>query len=85
MRRSALRRSARLVRRKLADERNVPAYVIFSDVSLREMARSYPTTPAEFRRIPGVGEQKLKDFAEPFLAAIAEYLQSNPRQRFARA
>ncbi|MGH8095571.1 MAG: RecQ family ATP-dependent DNA helicase [Chthoniobacterales bacterium] len=71
------------VRRLLADARNVPAYVIFSDVALREMARTYPVKPAEFRRIPGVGEQKLKDFAEPFLAAIADYLQSNPRQLFA--
>ncbi|MDQ3116382.1 MAG: HRDC domain-containing protein, partial [Verrucomicrobiota bacterium] len=72
----------RLVRRNLADERNVPAYVIFSDVALREMARSYPTTPSEFRRIPGVGEQKLKDFSAQFLAAIAEYLQNHPRQEF---
>src|SRR5438874_2114650 len=55
------------LRRELADERNVPAYVIFSDVSLREMARHYPTTAIEFRRIPGVGEQKLKDFAEACL------------------
>ena len=70
------------VRRMLADARNVPAYVIFSDVALREMARSYPTTPTEFRRIPGVGEQKLKDFAEPFLAATVDYLESNPRQSF---
>ena len=46
------------------------------------MARTYPLTAAEFRRIPGVGEQKLKDFAEPFLAAIADYLQTNPRQSF---
>src|SRR3989475_3212929 len=46
----------RALRRKLADERDVPAYVIFSDVSLREMARKYPTTASEFRRIPGVGE-----------------------------
>ncbi|MEO6969995.1 MAG: DNA helicase RecQ [Chthoniobacterales bacterium] len=75
----------RAVRRTLADERNVPAYVIFSDVALREMARSYPTTPAEFRRIPGVGEQKLQDFAETFLAAISEYLQTNPRLSFAPA
>jgi len=51
---------------------------------LREMARTYPTTPAEFRRIPGVGEQKLKDFAEPFLAAIADYLPINSRQSFER-
>ena len=75
----------RLVRRNLADERNVPAYVIFSDVSLREMARSYPTTPAEFRHIPGVGEQKFKTFAEPFMAAIGKYLAGHPRQQFAAA
>ncbi|PYK18876.1 MAG: DNA helicase RecQ [Verrucomicrobia bacterium] len=56
------------LRRKVADQRNVPAYVIFSDVSLREMAKHYPTTASEFRRIPGVGEQKLKDFADAFLA-----------------
>ncbi len=78
----ALFERLRLVRRDLADERNVPAYVIFSDVSLREMARSYPITPSEFRRIPGVGEQKLKDFAGPFLGAIEEYLAGNPRQDF---
>jgi ATP-dependent DNA helicase RecQ len=70
------------VRRKLADERNVPAYVIFSDVSLREMARNYPTTATEFRRIPGVGEQKLKDFAEAFLSEIKNYLVGNPRRTF---
>ena len=75
----------RLVRRQIADERNVPAYVIFSDVALREMARAYPTTRAEFRRIPGVGEQKLKDFAEPFLDAIGNYLAKNPRQDFVAA
>jgi ATP-dependent DNA helicase RecQ len=70
------------LRRKLADERNVPAYVIFSDVSLREMARNYPTTATEFRRIPGVGEQKLKDFAEAFLSEIKNYLDANSRRTF---
>jgi ATP-dependent DNA helicase RecQ len=69
-------------RRKLADERDVPAYVIFSDVSLREMARSYPTTASEFRQIPGVGEQKLKDFSEPFLSEIKDYLANNSRRTF---
>src|SRR5437867_10243711 len=72
----------RALRRKLADERDVPAYVIFSDVSLREMARNYPTTASQFRRIPGVGEQKLKDFARPFLSEIKNYLATNPRQTF---
>ena len=70
------------LRRKLADKRDVPAYVIFSDVSLREMAKNYPTTATEFRRIPGVGEQKLKDFAEAFLAEIKNYLVVNPRRTF---
>ncbi len=70
----------RVLRRQIADERDVPAYVIFSDVALREMARGYPTTSAEFGRIPGVGQQKLRDFAEPFTAAIRDYLASNPRQ-----
>src|SRR5438046_2194546 len=75
----------RTVRRKLADERDVPAYVIFSDVSLREMARAYQTTASEFRQIRGVGEQKLKDFAKPFLAEIIDYLATKPRQTFTGA
>jgi ATP-dependent DNA helicase RecQ len=70
----------RVLRRQIADERDVPAYVIFSDVSLREMSRVYPTTSAEFGRIPGVGQQKLRDFAEPFTSAIRGYLTSNPYQ-----
>src|SRR5256886_10407106 len=70
----------RVLRRQIADERDVPAYVIFSDVSLREMARAYPTTKAEFGRIPGVGQQKLRDFAEPFTTAVRNYLASNSHQ-----
>jgi ATP-dependent DNA helicase RecQ len=72
----------RALRRQLADERGVPAYIIFSDVSLREMARIYPTNTGEFRRIAGVGEQKLKDFAEPFLSEIRAYLTTNERRTF---
>src|SRR5436190_14543227 len=72
----------RAVRRQLADERGVPAYIIFSDVSLREMARNYPTNMGEFRRIAGVGEQKLKDFAEPFLSEIRAYLTTNECRTF---
>lgn len=75
----ALFERLRVLRRRFADERDVPAYVIFSDVSLREMARDYPTTPAAFGRIPGVGQQKLRDFGEPFTAAIADYLATHSR------
>jgi ATP-dependent DNA helicase RecQ len=69
----ALFERLRALRRQLADERGVPAYIIFSDVSLREMARNYPTNSTEFRRIPGVGEQKLKDFGEAFLSEIKSH------------
>ena len=72
----------RSLRRKLADERGVPAYIIFSDVSLREMAKKYPMNASDFRRIPGVGERKLKDFGEPFLAEIKSHLATNPRRTF---
>jgi ATP-dependent DNA helicase RecQ len=70
----------RTLRRQLADERGVPAYIIFSDVSLREMASKCPTNSTEFRRIPGVGEQKLKNFSGPFLSEIKDYLAANPRK-----
>jgi ATP-dependent DNA helicase RecQ len=70
----------RVLRRQIADKRDVPAYVIFSDVSLREMARACPTTKAEFGRIPGVGQQKLRDFAEPFTTAVRDYVASNSHQ-----
>jgi ATP-dependent DNA helicase RecQ len=72
----------RALRRQFADERGVPAYIIFSDVSLREMARKYPTSSTDFRRIPGVGEQKLKDYSEPFLAEIRKYLATSSRRTF---
>ncbi|HEY2124395.1 MAG TPA: DNA helicase RecQ [Chthoniobacterales bacterium] len=64
----------RLLRRTLADERNVPAYVIFSDATLREMARILPTTPEAFERVPGVGERKLKDFGRTFTEAVAQHI-----------
>jgi ATP-dependent DNA helicase RecQ len=75
----------RRLRRKLADERGVPAYIIFSDVSLREMARTYPANATEFRRIPGVGEQKLNDFGETFLSAIKSFVATNPRRQFPKS
>lgn len=73
----------RSLRRKLADERDIPAYIIFSDVALREMANRYPTSEADFARISGVGRQKLQEFSAVFMAEIIAYLQSNPRQIFA--
>jgi ATP-dependent DNA helicase RecQ len=73
----------RELRKRLADERDVPAYIIFSDVSLRQMARNYPESENDFTRISGVGEKKLREFGAIFLGEIAAHLQINPRQIFA--
>src|SRR6266403_4528024 len=70
----------RALRRSIADKRDVPAYIIFSDVCLREMAHVYPTTAAEFGQIPGIGKQKQRDFAETFTNAIKVYLANKPTQ-----
>jgi ATP-dependent DNA helicase RecQ len=74
----ALFERLRKLRREIADERDVPAYVIFSDVSLREMARACPRNATEFGRIAGVGQHKLRDFAGTFINAIKDYLAETP-------
>ena len=62
------------LRKRIADERNVPAYVIFSNRSLQDMTRKVPRTPVEFIRISGVGEVKQRDFGRPFLQLISDYV-----------
>ncbi|HTI99848.1 MAG TPA: DNA helicase RecQ [Dongiaceae bacterium] len=73
----------RQVRKQLADARDVPAYIVFSDVTLRQMAREYPVTEADLGRISGVGEKKRREFGAAFCAEIAAHLQKHPRQIFA--
>ena len=46
------------------------------------MARDYPTTEAEFRRVGGVGQRKLDEFGATFMDAIREHLRKHPRQAF---
>jgi ATP-dependent DNA helicase RecQ len=70
---SALFQRLRTLRRELADERNVPPYVIFSDATLREMAQKRPGNRTTFAQISGVGSQKLEAFAAFFLRAIESY------------
>jgi ATP-dependent DNA helicase RecQ len=73
----------RAVRKRLADERGVPAYVIFGDATLREMARRYPATREALGGIFGVGQRKLQEFGDAFAAEIAAHLQVHPRVEFA--
>jgi ATP-dependent DNA helicase RecQ len=67
----------RHLRRELASQRAVPPYVIFSDTTLRELARAKPTTPDRMRAIYGIGDNKLKDFGPQFLAVISEHLRGS--------
>jgi ATP-dependent DNA helicase RecQ len=69
----ALFEAMRNLRRALASERQVPPYVIFSDATLRELARVRPTTLEKMRLIYGVGEMKLRDFGPAFLKLIVEH------------
>lgn len=73
----------RVLRKRLADAAGVPPYVVFSDVTLRHMARDYPQTQAAFLAIPGVGERKLADYGEAFTAEITRWLADHPRREFA--
>ena len=75
----------RTLRKRLADERGVPPYIVFSDVALRQMARLYPVSEGEFVRISGVGERKLAEFGKTFMGEIARHLETYPRQTFASA
>ncbi|MDC0937334.1 DNA helicase RecQ [Pirellulales bacterium] len=63
----------RTLRRELAHERTVPAYIVFGDQSLRDMARRRPTTLAEFCHVTGVGEKKLVEYGDTFVACIRKF------------
>ncbi len=59
-------------RLELAKTKGVPAYVIFTDKTLQDMAQRRPATPEAFARVKGVGKSKLEKFADEFMAVIAE-------------
>lgn len=62
---------------KWAAERQVPPYVIFSDATLRELARVRPSSLEKMRAIYGIGEHKLNVFGEPVLGVILEHCQAH--------
>lgn len=64
----------RKLRKTLADEANVPPYVVFNDATLLEMAEQLPTDSGQMLRVNGVGNRKLERFGLPFLALIREHL-----------
>jgi ATP-dependent DNA helicase RecQ len=68
----------RKVRKNIAEEQQVPPYIIFSDKTLHEMCRYYPESFSDMRKISGVGDVKLERYGDFFLREIAQYLKDNP-------
>ena len=66
--------SLRAVRKRLAEERGVPPFVILHDTTLRELARLTPTTPEQLRQVRGIGERKATDLGPTLIAAIQAHL-----------
>lgn len=58
------------LRRRIAEERAVPAYIVFGDATLRDMARRKPRTAGELLEVKGVGQKKLDEFGEAFLECV---------------
>ena len=69
---AALLKALKARRRELAEAQGVPAYVVFADRTLIDMARRKPRTEREMAGLHGVGEMKLKRYAGSFLPVIAE-------------
>lgn len=75
----ALFQQLRALRKRLADDRGVPPYVIFHDSSLREMADRQPANSTLLLQVQGVGQKKVSDFGDAFLACIRDYAKQHPR------
>ena len=78
---SALWEALRICRKSLANEADVPPYVIFHDATLMEMVERQPQTRDQFSKLSGVGEKKLEAYAEQFLAVINDHINTsaNPK------
>ena len=61
-------------RRDIADEKDVPPYVIFHDSTLLEMVSLKPTSAIQLRRINGIGDRKLEAYGPAFLKVISDHL-----------
>lgn len=73
----------RFLRKQIADQENIPSYIVFNDATLQEMAQYLPTNDTEMLQINGVGAIKLARFAQPFMQLIQQHKanlkeQNNP-------
>jgi len=69
------------LRKEVAQEEDLPPYVIFSEVSLQDMATQYPISMEELTNITGVGQGKAEKFGQVFIETIKEYVEENEIER----
>lgn len=67
----------RKLRKAIADDENIPPYVVFNDATLIEMAEQMPVSPGEMLSVNGVGMRKLERFGQPFMALIRDHLDGD--------
>lgn len=67
----------RKLRATVARDKGIPAYVVFGDAALRDMARRRPSSLERFLEVKGVGEKKRRQYGKVVLAAIKDYCQAN--------
>lgn len=65
------------VRLELSKKRNIPPFIIFSDASLKDMAIYKPRSEEDFLKIKGVGDKKLMQYGDIFIAGISEFIINN--------
>lgn len=66
----------RLLRYKISQEENIPAYLIFSDATLKDMERQRPMSDDDFMKVSGVGQRKMEVYGDDFIAEIVSFMRS---------
>lgn len=74
---SELFEELRILRKQIAEKESLPPYIIFSDVTLKEMCKYYPKTKETMLQIKGVGELKYEKYGEAFLDVIRQFENDN--------
>lgn len=71
----------RALRKEMADELNVPPYVLFSDATLKELSRYFPDTKEDMLEIKGIGEKKYEQYGDAFLSVIQKWRNHHPEAK----
>jgi ATP-dependent DNA helicase RecQ len=75
----ALFERLRILRKQIADEKNIPPFVIFSDATISDMAQKKPINQVEMLNVSGVGEQKYRQYGDAFMREIRSFLKTVPK------